>query len=134
MTAQLVRAVSIQRADDEAAVLLGAPVGRAILLSVGVSGSLDHRMPALFIPRSEGSAAFAQAAVGGENVGREARPVDGDAARSDAVRVVRINPCAQWRFAIIIRSLSAYGLSECDELVGLVGLTRPIEGANVNVS
>lgn len=96
VSAELVRAVGTQRADDEAAVLEAVPVGRFKSLSVEIGDRVDDRLSALFIPRSEGSTAFANAAVSGENAGREAWPVDRDAACGDAVGVVRVDPCANW--------------------------------------
>lgn len=50
VSAELVGAVCIQRADDEAAVLGAAAVGRFVSLSAGIGGRVDDRFSTLFIP------------------------------------------------------------------------------------
>lgn len=102
VSAELLGAVAIRRADDEAAVPDGTdePVGRTDPLRLGVDARVDHGLPAFFVPRPEGGFAPALAAVDGEDGIREAWPVDADAARFESLGVVCVDPSAVRRCAI----------------------------------
>lgn len=106
--AELLGAVGIGGADDEAAVLVwAAPVEDVIPLCLDIDLCVDHRFSTLLVPRPEVGVAFALAAVDGEDGIREAWPVNRDAASLESLGVVCVDPCAVWGCAIFVNFSSA---------------------------